>query len=187
MPRTANDAASSARSQPASNCVSRMPAASGPMIVAMDSCALASELAASRPSAPPTSASSEYSPALPQVPRSDDAASRSTYVDGLSAWASDRVAIAARLPDRRKQCARTRTVGDRRRRNLPSVMPPMTPGSVYAATARPHVDAGVAGWRDRQREPRDGYDAHPVAQRRDGQAGEQAARSGVPQQTAISG
>ncbi len=32
---------------------------------------------------------------------------------------------------------RTRTVGDRRRRNRPSVMPPMTPGSVYAATARP--------------------------------------------------
>src|SRR2546422_10399572 len=115
----------------------QMPAASGPMIVATDSSALASELAASRPSAPPTSASSEYSPALPQVPRSDDAASRSTYVDGLSAWASDRVAIAARLPDRRKQCARTRTVGDRRRRNLPSVMPPMTAGSVYAATARP--------------------------------------------------
>ncbi len=50
-----------------------------------------------------------------------------------------------------------------------------------------HVDANVAGWRNRQCQPGDGDDAHPVAQRRDGQAGQQAACPGVAQQTAIGG
>jgi hypothetical protein len=61
------------------------------------------------------------------------------------------------------------------------------PGQRVRRHRQAHVGAGVAGWRDRQREPGDGDDAAPVAQRRDGQAGKQAACPGVPQQTAISG
>jgi hypothetical protein len=77
-PRKANEAASNASNQPGAIRARSSPATAGPTIVASQTCALASEFAASRPSAPPISASIVYSPAVPQLASSDEPASSAT-------------------------------------------------------------------------------------------------------------
>src|SRR5262249_41026041 len=146
-PRNANEAASNASSQAGATLVSSSPATTGPRIVASQTCAVASELAARRPSSPPTSPSIVYWPALPELARRDDPASSTTYATGESASVAASTTTVPSRPARSRQWARTSVRAGRRRRYLPRASAPTAPGRVYAASAiptkRPSSPAGA--------------------------------------------
>ena len=151
-------------------------------IVASQTCALASELAARRPSVPPISASIVYWPALPQLASSDEPASRAMYAAGESG-----------PPQRARRSRRESTCGagsGRGRARGPDgrggICRARAPGRRPAACRRPvqpDEEAELAGRGRAQGEPCDRHGAHPVAEGRDAEPGEQPPAPRSPRST----
>src|SRR5262249_58665264 len=126
----AKEAAPNARSQAGAILARRTPAVAGPKIVASQTCAVASELAASRPGSPPTSASIVYWPALPQLASRDETARNAIYAAGESAPVVASATTAARALARSRQWLRRSVRAERWRRYLPRAIAPTAPGRV---------------------------------------------------------